>query len=368
MSYIGTTKIGTMYLGSTSIGKAYLGTDLVFQKGGGGGGGDLPPGGIQCDYLYSDASGTDRFIESGITPGTTMSYEAVVKWALPGNAGCEAFGWNISNRRYTAFRFYNMTEDVGFDAYYNKATPSFPKVIELKCKAVITQTGAVVDFYNMDDTLYNSATFTYSETDYTPNQTLPIMGKKTSATAIENGSFRGGLGRVKMYDDDHFGHLIADFNPCYLNGVFGMFEVVSQTFKAGVNASAIWGIGQHWGTQDFWPNAAAPSNYPALNNDSNGLVDDRGFVTSRTFTIPAGCTSVRFNAGTVNGGGRIEWYQANNTYRDYNGYNTQDRVVGVPSNATQVRLRINRDLTYLNNAYLYDVTHGEYIWKGIDVQ
>lgn len=328
----------------------------------------LPDGAIECEGIFPNAFVNNSFIETGITPGINMSYETRIKWVVPSGA-VDAFGYNIGGHAYDPFRFYQRNRNMAYDAYYSLGTPNFPSTIDLKCKAVLTQTGATVDYYLPDGTLYQTGSVSYDETDYTPGKTLPLLGKKTSDTAIESATFRGAMGRTKFYDDDHFGHLIADFIPCYYNGNFGMWEVVSQTFLTGYTPENILGYGKHWDTQGFWPHTAGNGN---LTSASYGLTDDRSYINSRVFPLPTGCTSIRFNCGTVNGGGKIFFYRANGNYYDYFNYNTQDRVVTVNSVVAQVRLQVKiynpTSLDDLNNSYIYDVTHGQYIWKGINVQ
>lgn len=357
MSYIGTTKIGKLFLGSVEIAKAYLGSDLVFQKAGGGGG-DLPAGAIPCELLYSN--GYSGFVESGFTPGTSMSYEADIFWSLE-NAISTPFAYIINSRRYAPFMLENRRPEVQYDNYYMGPSTTYPQVRRTFAKAVITQTGATVEYYDEEGgTLLDSYTLTYNETDYTPDQTFALLGRKNSATTIVDGSWRGGLGRLRCYNDDHFGNLVADFRPCFYQGNFGYWENVGQTFKPEATTDRVRGFGDYWNTQGFLPNVR--------NGNGGGLVPYRTWITSRTFEIPAGCVSIRFNAGTVQTGETygLSFFRSNGTHLTYYNYNTADRVVAVPSNSAYMRMSMTWGLE--DDCYIYDVTNQQYIWKGINVQ
>ena len=41
------------------------------------------------------------------------------------------------------------------------------------------------------------------------------------------------MGRTKIYGDDHFGTLLADYYPCYYNGYFGFWDHISGTHLIG---------------------------------------------------------------------------------------------------------------------------------------
>ena len=361
MSYIGTNKIGRIFLGTTEIAKAYLGSDLVFQKGGGGGG-DLPAGAIPCEFIFTDAY--NGFIESGLTPGAAMSYEFDAYMIVPGSGITTPFGYIISSRRYAPIKFENGKPNVDFDGYYQMSSSAFISLKRLKARVAINQTGVTVDYLEPDGTQYQSFTYSYNETDFTPSQTMALLGRKNSATSIETGTWRGGLGRLKCYGDDHFGTLVADFNPCYYNGNFGFWEIKSGQFKAGYNTALIYGIGNYWGTEGFTPNTR--NSLSALTNNLNGLQDWRGLITSKLFPIPSGCTSIRVNAGNVENNNQIALYKSDGTIATWYNYNTADRVVAVPANATHVRLTMTATLR--DSCYIYDAINKSYIWKGVGVQ
>ena len=360
MSYIGTNKIAKMFLGSTEIAKAYLGSNLVFQKGGGGG--DLPAGAIPCEFIFTDAY--NGFIESGLTPGAAMSYEFDAFMIVPGSGITTPFGYIISSRRYAPIKFDNGKPNVDFDGYYQMSSSAFISLKRLKARVAINQTGVTVDYMEPDGTPYQSFTYSYNETDFTPSQSFALLGRKNSATSIETGTWRGGLGRLKCYNDDHFGNLVADFNPCYYQGNFGFWEVKRGQFKAGYDTTLIRGIGAYWGTDGFTPNTR--NSAAALTNGLEGLQDWRGLITSRLFAIPSGCTSIRVNAGNVENNNQIFLYKSDGGVATWYNYNTADRVVNVPANATHVRLSMTATLR--DSCYIYDTINKGYIWKGVDVQ
>ena len=101
--------------------------------------------------------------------------------------------------------------------------------------------------------------------------------------------------------------------------------------------------------------------------DGGGLIDFRGFITTDYIDIPDGCTSIRFNAGAlIDGRHSMEYYNSNNAYIGYNAYNSTDRVVTPTSGAAKCRMSMSRDDQ--TTCYIYDVTHGIYLWKGLNVQ
>lgn len=334
---------------------------LTVTQAAGGGGGGLPAGAIPCDLIYTD--GYAAFIESGLTPGATMSYDVelyVVGATI--NQVQTPFGYILSSRRYAPIVWEAGKPEVNFDGWYYLSQTAFPDCVRLRVKVVITQTGITVEYYDEDGNLYNTLSTSYSETDYTPDQTFALLGRKNAATAIQSGSWRGGLGRLKCYSDNNYGTLVADFIPCYYQGSFGFWEALSGTFKT--NTGNIFGTGDSWGTTGFYPNTRNdPSNATA-----RYLSDWRGAITSRMFELPSGCTQIRFNAGTVDTSGNtrpLMFFKSDKTIRDYFYYNSADREVTVPSNSAYVRLAMTQ--TLMDSCYIYDMTNGQYIWKGINV-
>lgn len=323
---------------------------------------DLPEGGIQCEVIFSD--GNSAFIESGITPLASMSYEVDALWVQPSDLQA-VFGYYIGTTRYAPLMRDSQAFEVGYGNYYPGNWPTERGILRCKHKVVIKPTGATIETYTPDgNTLLNSQTFTYSES-ITFTQTLGLLGRKTAATTIRQGSWYGGLGRMKIYGDDHFGNLVADLNPCYLQGRFGMWNITEGTFLIGTDETKISGFGQNWDTDGFFPNTRNTDN----SNDRPGfLTPNRSFHTTRMFTIPTGCTAIRFNAGTTRSDGVDLLFLGNggSTYVDYNTYTMADREVSVPSGATNVRLSITR--SQVDDAYIYDLTNGQYIWKGNNVE
>lgn len=340
---------------------------LMSIFGGSGESRDLPQGAVPCDMIYT-TNGT-AFIESGFKPGTVMSYDVEVQWVLYQTANL--FGYFTNNHRYTPFRFDNGGKpEVGFDYWYTASSSAIPcYYLRLRCKAVVTQTGTTLEYYNMDGTLYQSYSVEYSETDYTPHDTFALLGRKiisNGVTTVDANQFYSSMGRLKCYDDDHFGNLVADFNPCYYNNNFGFWEVVSQSFKASTTPEYILGIGDSWGTKGFVPHTY---NSGALSAATTGLTSGWSWMTTKVFDIPSGCTSIRFDANGGSGSGsnaNLYLFNSSGGLATWYSYNTADRVVSVPATATKVRMSMG--ISQVQNCYIYDITHSKYIWKGQNVQ
>lgn len=294
-----------------------------------------------------------------------MSYEGELIYVLPSNGLIAPFGYTINSARYRPVSFENRRLQVSYNGWYWGATNLYPTIIRLKLKAVVTPTSTTITYYLPDDTLYDSQTVTYSESSFVPSEAMSLLGYRTSANGIYTGSWRGGLGRLKCYGDDHYGTLIADFNPCYYNGNFGFWDTVAMQFLTGNDTSKIGGIGQYWDTEGFWPSAindTAHSSQPYL-------TDERDYITSREFEVPQGCTQVQFRVAASALGGNsaiLMCLDSNMSYRDWYSYNAVDRIVTLPSGTAYIRLSIPK--TYFGDAWLKDYTNSQYIWKGINVQ
>lgn len=324
----------------------------------------LPPGAIPCELIYSDGYG--GFIDSGIVPGISASYEADFISVRPDITASTLFGYMINSRRYSPVRIDGTSGaymEIAFDSYY-QTTLGFPyRVAKLKAKAKVTQLGGRIELY-LNGNLYGAADKTYSETDFTPSQTMALLGRKSGANSIDSGSFRGGLKELKCYDDDNYGNLVAHFIGCYYNGSFGFWDTVNEVFKTGSN---IYGFGATWNTAGFIPNVNNSTISSTPDSEYNCLIDYRGKVATPLFEIPQGCSTIQFNAGTVQSGESyaLMFLNSNKAYMDYWNYNTADRVVSVPSGAVYMRMAMPRDT--VNDCYIYDVTNSQYIWKGFNI-
>lgn len=364
MSYLGTTKIGKIYLGSTALGKVYLGSDLVYQTGGGPTPppGPIPAGAIACEMVFSDGYGA--YIPTSIVPLPTMSFEGELLYVLPDNTFIAPFGYNINSHRYSPVMFENRRLQVGYNGWYWGDATIYPYVIRLKLEAVVTPSSTTINYYLPDGTLYDSQTVTYSESSFTPSEAIGLMGRKYNVNEITSGSWRGGLCSLKCYGDDHFGTLVAEFNPCYYQGNFGFWDTVSEQFLTGNVPGNIGGFGSYWDTDGFYPNALNESSHSSY----LFLVDDRGYHTSRDFEVPQGCTQVQMRVSSSTLTGNIPILMCMNSskgYVDWYSYNAVDRVVTLPANTAYVRLSIPR--SFFADAWLKDYTHGTYLWKGTNV-
>lgn len=323
---------------------------------------ELPEGAIPCDLVYTD--GYSTFVETGIVPSAAMSYDSDIFWSRPSSGSSCPIGFYISGKRYAPFMFEENKPEIQFDYWYWATANTHPTVVRYREKAILTQTGASLEIYDEDGNLADSGTATYSETDFTPATSLPILGgRKTSATAVNTGEFRGGLGRVKFYDDDHFGNLIADFIPCYYNGEFGFWDAVSEAFFGGNDSTKMGGTGAQWDTMGFGPNTANSTTLVA----NEYRKDNRDCITTRLYDIPEGCTSIRFNAGVVQTSENYSllFVDATGTLTEYYSHLSADRVVAVPANSAKMRMSMDKAL--MDSCYIYDETNGAYIWKGQNV-
>jgi hypothetical protein len=318
--------------------------------------GDLPPGAIPCEMIYTD--GYNGFIDTGITPTRSMSFDMEITPVLPDGAiYAFPFGLSINDvRYYIAFR-KNSPFDVGYGNYYSGTAIPFTSYIApyQTIRVSITDNSTSMSIWDNNNIIL-SETISYDATaTVLPDVTMALLGRKTSTSSIEMGSWRGGLGRVKVYNDDIFGNLIADYIPCYYNGSFGMWDKVSNSFKGG--SSLIYGFGEAWNTQGFLPNVYLRA--------SGNLVDEREACVSPFFAVPNGCTRIRWNAGSVNSKYWLEEFNINHGCIDYWEYNTGDREININKNTKYIRFTMYN--VYKDTCYLYDVTNNQYIWKGINV-
>ena len=327
----------------------------------------LPPGAIPCDLIYS--TGYSSFIDTSLAPSSfIVSVETDICWSKTQNDQVVAFGyyisspverWNPLSRASSAGAYNVGLGDVDAVASYPS---NYARVMRNKIRLAANASGATIETYDMDDTLLDTQTLTFSNTlTTTYGRTIGLLGRKTSATGIASGSFRGGMGRTKIYGDDHFGTLLADYDPCYYNGNFGFWDHISGTHLIGNVPADIFGTGANWNTEGWMPNSR--------NSNTSSLVGRletyRGWNTSPMYEIPAGCTTIQFNSGTTGSNYGLFFFDSNKAYKGYYHYNSADRQVSVVAGSTYVRLSVDR--AYQNTCYLYDVTNGAYIWKGINV-
>lgn len=319
--------------------------------------GDLPEGAIPAELIYS--TGYSSYINTNIVPSAKMSYEVDVVWVRSNSLFSSFFGYNINNVRFAFHRNANGKDEIGYGGVHAGTYPATNiRYQRIKLRVSVTESGAVVETYSPDGTLLNSETITYSES-VSFTETIGLLGRKRSASAIDDGCFRGGLGRFKLYGDENFRTLVADFQPCYYQDNFGYWDSVSGTFLIGNTPSDIFGFGEGWGTQGFTPNVR--NNHSRT--ESEYFLDFRGCNATRMLEIPAGCANIRFNAGVVDSTHEaLLFFDASGSYLSYSTANVADKEVAVPSGAAFVRLSYDRGA--IANAYLYDMTNENYIWNG----
>ena len=324
----------------------------------------LPTGAIPCEMIYAD--GYDAYVDTPLMPMLPCSVETEAVFVKPVNTGDWPFGsydYN-PNRRWNPIAIASAgAYNVGFgtvDAVANY--PSNARVAWRKVKARATATGAVLESYDKQGTLIDTQTLSFSvNIADIPSVSIGLVKRKNATT----GDGRGALGRTKIYSDNSFGTLVADFEPCYYNGNFGFWDHVAGQHLIGNDTTNIFGLGSYWGTDGFFPNAY---NTNSTNNAQvDYLTEWRGYITTKAFTIPSGCTSIRFNAGTVHSGTFYDLItlDANMVFKHWWVYNTADRVISGFSDSTYVRMTM--PVGKENDSYIYDVTNSQYIWKGINV-
>ena len=326
----------------------------------------LPAGAVQCDLIYS--TGYSSFIDTDIVPTMATSIEADVCWSKPNNEYQCALGYYISSpvERFAPIaRNSSGPYELGLgDADVTAA--SYPagtaRVVRNTIRVAANAGGATLYTYDTDGNLVDTQTFTYTNSVTTPSgRTIGLLGRKNTATGIASGIYRGGLGRVKIYGDDSFGTLLADWEPCYYQGDFGMWDHVAGEFLTGNTPADIFGTGTAWNTEGWMPNSRNSSTTSLLER----LESYRGWNTSPMYEIPAGCATIQFNSGTTGSNYGLFFFDSNRAYKGYYHYNSADRQVSVVSGSAYVRISVDR--AYQNTGYIYDVTNGAYIWKGINV-
>lgn len=317
---------------------------------------ELPEGAIPAEIIYS--TGYTSFIDTDIVPSAAMSFEAEVVWVQPTLLYCSFFGYNINSVRFAFHRNTSGHNEVGYgQAYAGEYPASMLRFQRTKMRVSITESGADVETYAPDGTLLNSETITYSASP-SFTQTIGLLGRKSSATGIDTGSWRGGLGRFKLYGDADFGTLVADFIPCYYQGNFGFWDAVAEEMLVGNVPADIFGFGANWDNQGFAPNCRN-----ANDATSSYLMDYRGYDATRMFEIPSGCANIRFNAGEVdNTNYALMFFNASGTYISHFTANAADREVAVPAGAAYVRLGYSR--ANIATSYIYDMDGAAYIWNG----
>lgn len=320
----------------------------------------LPAGAIPCDLVFTPTDGT--FVDTGIVPAAAvMAYDAIVLWTSQGGADSVYLGlWQSPNdytpiARRSAGQMYAAFG--GYSAAYDGTFPTESAIAKYRHKVIVKSSGATIETYDENGTLLNTQSITYDGSGISFSNTITIFGEHSGATISKSTQFVGGSGRLKVYTDENFTTLVADFVPCYYNGSFGFWDTVSQAFFTGNTPAKVFGIGSAWDTQGFIPNTAV--------NAAGAIIKSNGTISSRIFDIPEGCTSIQFNAGVIGSYLRFVFLDDNDSAITYYNYTEADMTVSVPSGATKVRLGI--DMVTMGAAYIKDSTNDTYIWKGADI-
>lgn len=319
----------------------------------------LPAGATPCDLVFTGSDGT--FVDTGIVPAAAvMAYDAVVLWSN-GSTDSVLIGlWETPNdytpiaRRGTGPMYVAFG---GYSAAYDGTFPTEPSIVKYRHKVVVKSSGATIETYDEGGSLLNTQSITYDGTGISFSGTLAIFGEHSGSSISASTKFIGGAGRVKFYSDENFNTIVADFVPCYYNGSFGFWDVVSQALFTGNNPANVYGIGSAWDTQGFIPNTSVTS--------TNTLQRTLATITTRVFDVPSGCASIQFNAGVV-GAYTIVLLDDGGNVLTFFSYNEADRVISVPSGVTKVRMAV--DMATMGTAYIKDLTNDVYIWKGADIE
>ena len=324
--------------------------------------GELPVGAIPCEMIFTD--GYTTFIDSGIVPTRAMSFDCDATITKNNYTVCP-IGYYINNKRFSTFYLSNKNETgVGYNNYHNYGyTFGSSRVYEMmNYKVTVSDTGSSILITDGDTTVLDTS-ISYDETSatFSDTYTLGLLGRKNSNNGLESGIWRGGMGRTKIYSDDHFGSLIADYIPCYYNGNYCFYDKVSETFLYGTTPENIRGFGVAWNTKGFLPNLRVYTT-------GGRLYDYRNCCLSPAFSVPSNCTQIRFRChNTTNSDLTIGFWKPDGSYSSYYTYNAMDRVVSVSANARGGFVRLSAAWADIDNCYIYDVTNGQYIWKGINV-
>ena len=337
---------------------------LMAQKTGSGD--ELPAGAIPCDMICSN--GYSGFVDSGIVPSRSMSFDIDATIVRPASTASFPIGYYIDNIRYAPICFDTAgTLQLGYNGWHNFTNISTITVggyFKRRYLISVTDTEATAQVYK-DGVLDESETITYDETAavFSSTYTLGLLGRKTSQSAIAEGAGRGGFGRVKFYDDANFGHLIADFIPCYYNNAFGFWDTVSQTFKTG---TGVFGYSSAFNTAGWIPNCR--------NNISNSAtfysIDYRGEEMTCLYEIPDGCSRVRFNAGnpsTSSANYALFFFDSSLAYKGFWNYTVANREVNNQGSETAKYIRMSMQRARRDTCYIYDLNNDQYIWKGASV-
>lgn len=99
--------------------------------------------------------------------------------------------------------------------------------------------------------------------------------------------------------------------------------------------------------------------------DKGVLVDAPGWITTDFLPLPKGCTRITIEAGeSRNSGDCLDEYDTNKGYLSYWGASANPRTFNLdyPNDTKFIRATVKESM--LARCYIYDDTHGSYIWKG----
>lgn len=228
MSYIGTTKIGKMFLGTVEIAKAYLGTNLVFQKSGS----NAP---VYVDYIETDGT---AYINTGKKGTAPMSCEATI---TPLAVSSSVFGCRKdSGDTRLVFIVLFSDKKVGYSFASGTYNPldisdSIDNRTPMTVKTKLVSRGQQIQIKQHGESSWTSYSSSIRANITTERDIyLFCINDQGTPSTVQNGLR---FGEVKLYSDANWTNLVWHGKPCYYNGEYGMFDVVSNTFFGNVAGS-----------------------------------------------------------------------------------------------------------------------------------
>lgn len=313
-----------------------------------------PDGAIPAEILFSDGNG--GFVDSGIIPLASMSYEVYIRWGFNGTQ--YPFGYYISGVRYVPIGGTTSSMEVQYGTYYTVSSSSRQNFSTYIHRISITKAGAVIETYDLERNLLATETVTFSGSDVNFSKTFGILGRKSGDSS--SASAYSGVGYMKVYGDSNFGSLIADLRPMYYQNGWGYWDAKNAVFKPAT--STIFGFGSYWNSEGFMC-----SYFQNSTGSSYALVNRRWCAVSPYYEMPSSCSTVRIHlSSSASTNYQICFFNSSYSCTSNVNYNSVDKQVSVPSGTAYYRITVNPGA--INDCYVYDVTNSEYIWKGINVQ
>lgn len=236
MLKLGSNNIGKIYLGSNKIGKAYLGSNLVYQTGGG-------PSPIlpytPVEYIETDGV---AYINTNITGAPNKSAEIKILPVI-GDAtylGSRGSSTDGEAKKFVMFRFDHFSSDdsyrVGFGYYYSAANTGCPSVTNsvlngtpFVAKGSFKSGAQSVSVKEQGGSDFTSMSTSYTRTiSSTLKMFLLALNDNGAVSQTANDGTR--LYYCKIYSDANYSTIVFDGIPCYYNGTYGLWDLVTDSF------------------------------------------------------------------------------------------------------------------------------------------